>query len=211
MVSCSQSGISTIEPMKEPNVNNMASADTAKPRCLNTLRLTMGCSSVSSQARNARKKTPAVNARLMMKFDENQSSFSPLSIMICSAPIKVTINARPTKSMGFLTVLVSNLVRMLDASITQSTATGTLMKKDHGQPQLSARVPATNGPAMGPRIVVMVQMPRAMLRRSGGAMRINKVCDMGIKGPPITPCITRVKISMGSDWERPQRSEKTPN
>ena len=34
---------------------------------------------------------------------------------------------RPTKSMGFLTVLVSNLVSMRTASVEQSIATGTLM------------------------------------------------------------------------------------
>ena len=34
---------------------------------------------------------------------------------------------------------------------------------------------------------------------------------MGIKGPPMMPCITRAKISIGSDVESPQRSEKMPN
>jgi hypothetical protein len=49
------------------------------------------------------------------------------------------------------------------------------------------------------------------LRCFGGATRNSKVCDIGISGPPITPCMTRHITRNGSDVESPHRNENTPN
>ena len=85
------------------------------------------------------------------------------------------------------------------------------MKNAQGQPQLSDKIPPSIGPAMGPRMVVMVQSPSAILRFSGGAMRNSRVCDIGIKGPPIKPCRTRNVTSMGMFTDRPHNNEQAPN
>jgi hypothetical protein len=90
-------------------------------------------------------------------------------------------------------------------------AIGTLIKNAHGQPIESAIVPPINGPAIGAIIVVMVQRPSPMDRFSGGAIRIIRVCDMGINGPPAKPCKMRNITSDVSDGATPHIIDIKPN
>ena len=71
-------------------------------------------------------------------------------------------------------------------------------------------VPLRSGPAIGARIVVIVQSPRAMLVCLAGVTLSSNVCDMGMSGPPVMPCRMRNVTSMPNDVASPQSAEKMP-
>ena len=69
---------------------------TKKLRRAKRRRFTMGCFSVSSQARKKAKDTTAITVSTTICVDANQSSSLPLSIMICMLPTNSTSRPRPT-------------------------------------------------------------------------------------------------------------------
>ena len=105
---------------------------------------------------------------------------------------------------------VSWLASDRQAKKPQIAATGTLMKKIHDQPMLSQMAPPRIGPAIGATTVVIDHRPMAWPRWLGGKMRMSRVCDIGMIGPPQAPCITRKATSQPNEGAKPQSSEQTP-
>ena len=63
---------------------------------------------------------------------------------------------------------------------------------------------------MGATTVVIDHSPMAWPRWWGGKMRISRVCDIGMIGPPQAPCITRNATSQPREGAKPHSSEKRP-
>ena len=57
----------------------------------------------------------------------------------------------------------------------------------------------------------MAHRPIACMDWRLGKIFSSSVCDSAIKGPPAIPCSTRMPRSIGSDVDKPQRSEQRPN
>src|SRR5690606_25380511 len=87
---------------------------------------------------------------------------------------------------------------------------GRLMKKIHGQLQLSLITPPRIGPRIGAVVVVIAQMARPTPAFSLGKIRSSRICDRGIKGPPDRPWRTRNRINASSVRDTPHRKEKRP-
>ena len=66
------------------------------------------------------------------------------------------------------------------------------------------------GPMAGPSSVVIAHSPIALGRASGGKMRISRVCDIGMIGPPQIPWPIRQATIMPSVIDIPHSSEKMP-
>ena len=96
---------------------------------LNSDRSTIGCFSVSSQMRKAKKPITAMIASTMMEVDENQSASLPVSSMTCSVPTQRISRPSPTVSMGSWRVGVSRLERLVQHRNAAIKPTGTLMRK----------------------------------------------------------------------------------
>src|SRR3546814_1831768 len=75
--------------------------------------------------------------------------------MIWKAPTDTTSRMSPTVSMRALTRLVSNGASRVPTPKAQSATTGRLMKKIHGQLQLSLMTPPRIGPRIGAVVVVI--------------------------------------------------------
>ncbi|CSA27979.1 Uncharacterised protein [Vibrio cholerae] len=85
------------------------------------------------------------------------------------------------------------------------------MKKMYGQLSWSHNTPPRIGPMIGATSVVIDQIPIAAWLLFLGNIRIIKVCESGIKGPPTKPSNTRNITSVLMLLAKPQSNEKTPN
>ena len=57
----------------------------------------------------------------------------------------------------------------------------------------------------------MAHRPIACIDWCLGNILSSSVCDSAMSGPPAIPCSTRMPSSIGSDVDRPHRSEQAPN
>ena len=117
----------TTEAKNVPKLNASAVTATVNPRCRNTRRSTIGLPAVSSQIRKVTKPIAAMIAQPTMKLDPSQSCSRPRSSMICSAAIHTTIRNRPKRSIGTISVLVSDLRNSVKTPTMQKIAIGRLM------------------------------------------------------------------------------------
>src|SRR3546814_6073428 len=78
-------------------------------------------------------------------------------------------------SSDLLTRLVSNGASRVPTPKAQSATTGRLMKKIHGQLQLSLMTPPRIGPRIGAVVVVIAQMARPIPAFSLGKMRSSRI------------------------------------
>ena len=166
--------------------------------------------SVSSQITNAAKLIAAMIASATIHVDPNQSCSRPVSSMIWKAPTDRTSRISPTTSIRAFTRFVSKRPSIVPTPKAQSATTGRLMKKIHGQLQLSEISPPRIGPRIGAVVVVIAQIASPTPAFSFGKMRSSNICDSGISGPPDRPCRTRNRISASSVRAMPQRKEKMP-
>ncbi len=181
-----------------------------KPPWRNTCKLTIGCSSVSSQIRKATKPTAAMQASATISGSENQSCSRPMSSMNCNEPTQVSIRHRPITSIGSLTVAVSAGGSRARAATTQITTSGILIRKIQCQLNVSLNSPPMVGPIAGPSIVVIDASSIALGRCSIGKMRSSSVCASGITKPPHRPWPMRHATIISSVNDDPQSSENTP-
>src|SRR3546814_17349234 len=107
--------------------------------------------------------------------------------MIWNAPTDTTSRIRPTTSIRALARLVSNGDSSVKTPNAQIATTGRLMKKIHGQLQLSLIVPPRIGPRIGAVVVVIDHIARPLQAVSFGKMRRRKILDRGIAGTPASP------------------------
>src|ERR1700678_4804452 len=124
--------MSTMLPKNTAYPKHIATVPRVKLRDLNRLKSTMGCCSVISQISHAANAMTVMTVRVTMKGELNQSRSLPLSSRTCSAPTQMNNRNRPTRSMGSLRVGVSRDFKLVQQMNTQSTPTGTLMRKIHG-------------------------------------------------------------------------------
>src|ERR1700722_10432417 len=109
----------------------------AKLRERNSERSTIGSFWVVSQISQAMNPTTAMQASATIAGELNQSASLPVSSMTCSEPTQTTSNERPMVSTGTRRVGVSRWARLRQLMKAHSAPIGTLMKKIHGQDQLS--------------------------------------------------------------------------
>src|SRR5205814_10334456 len=89
-------------------------------------------------------------------------------------------------------------------------ATGTLMKKIHGQLRYDVRTPPRRTPTAAPLPEAAPQMPSARLRsRPSRNVVISSDRPAGAKSAPPRPSIARKATSEPADQARPQRAELT--
>ena len=188
----------------------MASVEKLNPWKRKMRRSTTGLASVSSQMTKAAKLIAATIASPMIQVEPNQSCSRPVSSMIWNAPTESTSSAMPIMSIGALARGVSKRASRVPTPKAQIATTGRLMKKIHGQPQLSLSCPPRMGPRIGAVVVVIAQIASPIPAFSFGNIRSNNICESGISGPPDSPCNTRNRTSASSVRDTPQRKEKTP-
>ncbi len=91
-----------------------------------------------------------------------------MSSISCSAPTHTTRSTSPAVSIGVLTRGVSRSRYSIQVIASETTPTGTLMKKIHGQEKLSVIQPPSTGPTTGATRIVSENIASAMPAFSRG-------------------------------------------
>src|SRR3546814_19788332 len=94
--------------------------------------------------------------------DPNHSCSRPVSSMIWNAPTDTTSRISPMVSIRALTRVVSNGAIRVPTPKAHRATTGRLIKKIHGQLQLSMLVPPTHRPRIGEVGVILAQKARQL-------------------------------------------------
>src|SRR5580698_4847960 len=100
---------------------------------------------------------------------------------------------------------------MDQAMAPKRSAIGTLIRNTQLHEYWSHSQPPNTGPTTGASRVVIAHRPIACMDWRLGKIFSSSVCDSAIKGPPAMPCNTRIPNSIGSEVDKPQRSEHRPN
>jgi len=160
---------------------------------------------------NASTQTAAIST---MKDEANQSSSSPRSSMISSAPRKVATNTKPTRSnppcsCSRLRCSATSLGagRIAAISARAITPTGTLIIKHQRQERLSASQPPNVGPTTGATTTATPNSAKPWPRFFGGNESARIDCASGTMPPPPRPWTSRNKSSVSRFQAYPHNSE----
>ena len=122
----------------------------------------------------------------------NQSALFPLSKNTCKHNNQIVKNKNPNPSIltPFWRCEYGGLNNIFLERIAAKQPKGTLIKKIHGQDQLSVIQPPKTGPTIGAIITPIPNTAIAVPRFSLGKLSIISACEIGTIPPPPAPCNT---------------------
>ncbi len=145
----------------------------------------------------------------------NQSSCTPRSSITSSAPSASAMSAAPGRSKCTprsqrrrrSSTMSGGSSTIVWTRKSDSSPTGTLMRKIQCQENWSVIQPPSSGPSIGARITVKPYTDIALPREAGGKVSISIAWVTGCRPPPPTPWTMRARIRTVSEGASPQHSE----